>query len=30
VFGQPTLSWRPDVTSPDNIVEVTGSLSRRL
>ncbi|WP_284747702.1 LysM peptidoglycan-binding domain-containing protein [Amycolatopsis sp. RTGN1] len=30
VFGQPTLSWRPDVTSPDHTVEVTGSLSRRL
>ncbi|MFG1645552.1 transcriptional regulator [Amycolatopsis sp. NPDC049252] len=30
VFGQPTLSWRPDVTSPDRAVEVTGSLSRRL
>lgn len=30
VFGQPTLSWRPDVTCPDHTVEVTGSLSRRL
>ncbi|WP_439381562.1 BTAD domain-containing putative transcriptional regulator [Amycolatopsis lexingtonensis] len=30
VFGQPTLSWRPDVTNPDHTVEVTGSLSRRL
>jgi len=30
VFGQPTLSWRPDVTRPDDAVEVTGSLSRRL
>ncbi|VVJ21529.1 Uncharacterised protein [Amycolatopsis camponoti] len=30
VFGQPTLSWRPDVASPDHTVEVTGSLSRRL
>ncbi|UOX88408.1 LysM peptidoglycan-binding domain-containing protein [Amycolatopsis sp. FBCC-B4732] len=30
VFGQPTLSWRPDLTHPDRTVEITGSLSRRL
>jgi DNA-binding SARP family transcriptional activator len=30
LFGQPTLSWRPDVARPDDVVEVTGSLSRRL
>ncbi|WP_439382130.1 transcriptional regulator [Amycolatopsis lexingtonensis] len=30
VFGQPTLSWRPDLTRPDRTVEITGSLSRRL
>ncbi|MEU0533462.1 transcriptional regulator [Amycolatopsis tolypomycina] len=30
VFGQPRLSWRPDLTRPDQAVEVTGSLSRRL
>jgi DNA-binding SARP family transcriptional activator len=30
VFGQPTLTWRPDVTRPSHTVEVTGRLSRRL
>jgi DNA-binding SARP family transcriptional activator len=30
VFGQPTLSWRPDLTRPDHAAEITGSLSRRL
>ncbi|MEU4252467.1 BTAD domain-containing putative transcriptional regulator [Amycolatopsis sp. NPDC026612] len=30
VFGQPTLSWRPDLTRPDHTVEITGNLSRRL
>lgn len=30
VFGQPRLSWRPDATRSDDVVEVTGSLSRRL
>jgi DNA-binding SARP family transcriptional activator len=30
VFGQPTLAWRPDLAHPDDVVEVTGSLSRRL
>ncbi|QKV81804.1 LysM peptidoglycan-binding domain-containing protein [Amycolatopsis sp. Hca4] len=30
LFGQPRLSWRPDLTRPDHAVEVTGSLSRRL
>ncbi len=30
VFGQPTLSWRPDATRPDRRVEITGRLSRRL
>jgi DNA-binding SARP family transcriptional activator len=30
VFGQPTLSWRPDLARPDDVVEITGSLSRRL
>ncbi|MEU8632714.1 BTAD domain-containing putative transcriptional regulator [Amycolatopsis sp. NPDC048633] len=30
VFGQPTLSWRPDLARPDDAVEITGSLSRRL
>ncbi|WP_410645327.1 transcriptional regulator [Amycolatopsis sp. lyj-346] len=30
VFGQPRLSWRPDLARPERAVEVTGSLSRRL
>ncbi|MEU4524736.1 BTAD domain-containing putative transcriptional regulator [Amycolatopsis sp. NPDC024027] len=30
VFGQPMLSWRPDVTRPSHTVEITGRLSRRL
>ncbi|MGW3960137.1 transcriptional regulator [Amycolatopsis sp. NPDC005003] len=30
VFGQPTLTWRPDLARPDHTVEITGRLSRRL
>ncbi|MFJ7213604.1 transcriptional regulator [Amycolatopsis sp. NPDC098790] len=30
VFGPPTLSWCPDPNQPEDVVEITGRLSRRL